>query len=131
MTDEHIPGQMSIYDFLCQEELNPIREVAKKAHPYWADSKKKIIEVLEQDPSDINLVWHTVKEEYCPNGYCGHYGAGRGPNTLEGWTMTPRHITAIYHDKNGTEVERAYSWADFSREIFDLWCQGVYEGGEQ
>ena len=115
-------GQMTIFDLLYPERINPIREVARRTSPYWTTSRNKLIDQLNKDP-DINTWSKAVKDEYCPYGYAGGYGYGGDPNTLEGWTMRTNHIVTEYYDEEGKRQERAYSWADFAREIADMiWC---------
>ncbi len=41
--------QMTIFDILCPDRINPVREVAKKAGPYWTTSRQKLIKFCQTD----------------------------------------------------------------------------------
>ena len=56
-------GQMSIYDFLYPERINPIREVARESGPMWTHSRKKLIDFANTDP-DIKTFAKAVKYHY-------------------------------------------------------------------
>lgn len=112
-------GQMSIYDLLYPQRINPIREVAKHSSPYWKDSKRKIIAFLDSDP-DIKPLAALIKQEYSPYGFAGHYGGDDSPNSMLGWTLKTNHIETEYYDMDGSRKTRNYSWEDFARKIADL-----------
>lgn len=118
-------GQMSIYDLLYPDRINPIAEVAKKASPNWTTSSRKLIDLCNTDP-DIKLFAKAVKNEYCPNVFAGHYGGDPSPNNLQGWEMRNNIIIAWYYDTEGKRQERKYSWEDFAREIANLIWSGQY-----
>ena len=112
-------GQMRLFDWLYPDQLNPLREVAKNAGPYWTTSRQKLIDLCNTDP-DIDIFAKAVKEEYCPYGLSGHYGGDGKPNTMEGWDMTSGKIMTYFWDAEGLRKERRYSWKDFAIEISDL-----------
>ena len=118
--------QINIYDLLYPDRINPIREVARQAGPYWTTSERKLIDLCDTDP-DIRTFTKAVKNEYCPNEFAGHYGGDHSPNTLQGYEMRRDTITAWFYDPDGKRQERKYSWEDFAREIADLIWSGEYK----
>ena len=116
-------GQMSIFDFF--EHFNPLREVAKIASPYWTSSCQTLMNLCNTDP-DISIWTKTVKHEYCPYGLSGHYCDLNKPNTLKRYDMMTNLITVEYYDSRGDKQERAFSWADFAREIADMIWRGEW-----
>ena len=118
-------GQMTIYDLLYPERINPIREVAKRSRPYWTTSRLELIDLCNTDP-DIKTFAAAVKHEYSPYGFAGHFGGSGEPNTIEGWDMLTNIVKIYFYDAEGKRTERAYSWEDFAREIADLIWSGEY-----
>lgn len=121
-------SQMTIFDIIYPEKLNPIREVAKRSGAYWKSSREKLIEYCNKDP-DIRDWAKAVRHEYCPYDCSGHYGGDGTPNTLQSWDMRPDLIKVIYYDETGQTQTRMYSWEDFAREIADLIWSHEYTGG--
>lgn len=119
-------GQMSIFDILYPDRINPIREMAEHSGPMWTHSRKKLIALAHTDP-DIKTFAKAVKHHYCPYGFGGHYGGNGKPNTMKSWEMRNNNIQTVYYDSEGKEQERIYSWEDFAREIWDLIMSGKYE----
>ena len=117
--------QITIFDVLYHDRLDPIKEVAKQAGPYWITSRQKLIDLCNTDPG-IDLFAKAVRHEYCPYGLSGRLGGSGEPNTMEGWDMTPRNIKTSFWDAAGERKERIYSWRDFAREVADLIWSGEY-----
>lgn len=110
-------GQMNIYDLLYPDRINPIREVAKMASPYWKNAGEKIRAFVDSDIKDLAKV---VRHQYCPYGAAGHYGMGKGANTLNGYDMRSDLIWVDWIDEENKKQRSAYSWEDFTREVVDL-----------
>lgn len=121
-------NQMNIFDLLYPDRINPIAEVAKIARPYWTDSKEKINRFQD---SDIKILAKVVRHQYCPYGAAGHYGMGKGQNTLQGYDMRSDLIYVEWYDESNELHRRAYSWEDFAREIADLIWSGQYNYAPQ
>lgn len=119
-------GQMTIFDFLYPERINPIREVAKHSRPMWTHSEGKLIAFANTDP-DIKTFAKAVKHHYYPYGFRGFYGGDGKPNTMKSWEMRNTNIKTVHYDSEGKEQERIYSWKDFAREIWDLIMSGEFE----
>ena len=119
-------GQMSIFDILYPERINPISEVAKHSGPMWVTSRQALIELCNTDP-DIKTFAQAVRHHYCPYGAVGHWGGDGKPNTMRGCDMRTDSIKTEYYDAEGKYQERMYSWEDFAREIMDLIWSGEYE----
>lgn len=119
-------GQMSIFDLLYPDRIDPIVEVAKRAVPNWTTSKQKLIELCNEDP-DIRDFAKAVKKEYCPHGVYGHYGGDpHNRNSLQGWDMRNDLIRTWFYDTKGKLQEQVYTWEDFAREIADMIWSGQY-----
>lgn len=110
-------GQMTIFDLLYPDRINPIAEVAKMARPYWKDSREKI---MRYQDIDIKAFAKVVRHQYCPYGCAGHYGGNHTPNSMQGYDMRSDVIKTWFYDSEGKQQERVYSWEDFAREIADL-----------
>lgn len=123
-------GQMSIYDLLCPDRINPLRECAKMASPQWVQSRGDLIRLANEDP-DIERWAKAVRHEYCPYGLNGHYNMSKKPNTLTAYDMRSDDITITYNDSEGNKHEITRSWQDFAREITDLIWSGEYREEEQ
>lgn len=119
-------AQITIFDLIYPDKINPIREVAKQASPYWTTSKKKIIDLCDDDP-DIKAFAKAVRHEYCPYGCAGHYSRNNVPNRMQNYDMRADLINVCYTDEQGNYQKRSYSWEDFAREIADLIWSGQYE----
>lgn len=122
-------GQMSIYDLLYPDRINPLRECAKRASPQWVQSRGDLIRLAKED-SDVERWTRHVRHEYCPYGLNGHYDANTKPNTLTKWDMRTEDITIAYNDPEGNRREIIRSWQDFAREIMDLIWSGEYREEE-
>lgn len=126
---KQIAGQMSIFDMMFPEKVNPLLEVAKRASPYWSTSRQKIIDAVKHD-NDINTLMRIVRNEYCPYEAAGGYGRSRNRrNELEGWDFSRGKVKTYHYDHNGKYTELRWSWADFTREIVDLIYSGEYGKG--
>lgn len=117
--------QMTIFDVLYPERINPVREVAKQASPYWETSKQKLINLCNSDP-DIKPFAKAVRNEYCPYGCAGHYSRENVPNRMQNYDMRSDLIWIEYTDERGEWHKNAYSWEDFAREIADMIWSGEY-----
>lgn len=118
--------QMTIFDFLTDEQ-DAITNAVKHMTPYWVDSRKRIIEHYSKTGK---LPVGVVKDEYCPNGFAGHYGGDfgkKGVFTLVGWDMKP---TKIIFEYDPYMVEQM-TWAELADIICQLIRRGEYnkEGG--
>lgn len=118
-------GQITIFDWLEPDRIDPIREVAKHAGPYWTDSRKKLIAQFREG-MDVKTFARAVKQEYSPYGCNGHYGGNDEPNTMLGWDLQTSRIKTIYIDSMGERQERAYSWEDFARVVGEMIQSGEY-----
>ena len=121
--------QLHLFDFLYPEILNPLREVAKRARPYWVSSRSDLIKLRRQSPNMIDWTM-AVKHEYCPYGGAGHYGSGAGANTLEGWVMSYHGVKVMWIDENGRHDQRTYAWSHFANQVKHLIDAGEYEEDE-
>ena len=119
-------GQLSIFDMLYPDAINPLQEVAKRANPMWTTSRKKLIDLAETDP-DIDIWTKAVRREYCPYGLAGHYSPSRERNKLIGFEMRTNDITVEYVDSEGHDCKIIRSWQDFAREVMDLIWRGEYK----
>jgi hypothetical protein len=99
--------------------LNPIKEAARMARPYWTVSRQVLIKLYAGKPSRTEWI-KAVHNEYCPYGYAGHYGANGQPDAVTGWTLTSEKVTVEWLDTNKKHQTEVYSWGDFSEEIADL-----------
>ena len=123
-------NQMTIYDLM--GEIDPLREVAKKANVHWQDSRETIRDwyrKLVQDEQFAQKFSLVVKHQYIPYGAHGHYGGGGKPNTICEYDMRNEGIKIGYYDLDGERKERHYSWIDFAKMIADLIEAGGYCGG--
>ena len=109
---KEIPGQLSLF---AEPELTAAQYVAVTASPYWKTSWEKIRAVQDED---IDVITQTVKDEFCPYEYAGHYGSdGR----YIGYTMKRRRIEVLFPN---SEVREKVTWEDFAREVIDLIWRG-------
>ena len=122
--------QMTIFDLLYPEQIDPLRECARLASPQWVQSRGDLIRLAKEDP-DIERWTRHVRHEYCPYGLNGHYGASDKPNTLTKWDMRTDDIIIAYNDPEGNKHEITRSWQDFAREVMDLIWSGEYREEEQ
>lgn len=119
-------GQLSIFDMLYPDAINPLREVAKRASPMWTTSRKELIDLAGTEP-DIKVWTEAVRHEYCPYGLAGHYSHSGERNKLTGYEMRTNEITVEYVDCEGHECKIIRSWQDFAREVMDLIWRGEYK----
>lgn len=117
--------QITIYDILYPERIDPVKEVAKMADPYWTASRQKLIDLCNTDP-DIEDFAAAVKHEYSPYGFAGHYGGDDKPNTIRGYNLLSGNIRILYFDNAGELMKAACSWKDFARKIADMIRAGEY-----
>ena len=113
-------GQMTIFDFL-SDPGDPIRNAIKHMRPYWTSSKEAIVEAYKGNKAFLN----TVKHEYCPYGYSGHFGGDfgkRGVFTLTGWEIRNGRIKFIY---SPYRIE-AITWTEFANYIAELIRTGEF-----
>lgn len=123
-------GQMDLFDWLYPDRINPIREVAKIAGPYWTTSRKKLIDLYNTDP-DIGVLAAAVREEYCPYEAAGHYGLGGDKNSLQSYDMRRGWIHVRWKDETGKRQIKMFRWEDFAREIADMIMSGEYAAGRE
>lgn len=119
-------GQLSIFDMLYPDAINPLQEVARHASPMWTTSRKELIDLAGTEP-DIKVWTEAVRHEYCPYGLAGHYSHSGERNKLTGYEMRTNEITVEYVDCEGHECKIIRSWKDFAREIMDLIWRGEYK----
>lgn len=119
-------GQMTVFDWLEPDRIDPIREVAKHGSVYWTDSRKKIIDLCRERP-DVKTFARALRREYSPYGCNGHYGGDHAPNTMVGWNMAASLIKTEYIDSMGERQERVYSWEDFARVVDEMIQSGEYK----
>lgn len=120
--------QLNLFD-QTEKRFDPLRETATRARPYWTTSAKTLVDLCGEDP-DIERWTKAVKNEYCPNGFAGHLGAGNGPGTLIGWELRTKNVMIKYFDKYGTAQTMVATWQDFAREIADLIWSGEFQEGK-
>lgn len=117
--------QMSIFDMLYPEKINPIRELIRTTDPYWAYSKRFLIEKsYERSIRDFarSARWH-----YCAYRIRGHYEEDQKPNAIQSWDMREFTIKIVYNDAGNTRHEMIISWEDFARELADMIRSGEYK----
>jgi len=88
-------GQMTIFEWLEPDRIDPIMEVAKHDGLYWTTSRQTLIDLYAKRPG-IKDFARAVREEYCPYGFAGHYGGNDEPNTMLGWDMYRNKIKTKY-----------------------------------
>lgn len=113
-------GQMTIFDFLSDPD-DPIRNAIKHMRPYWTSSKEAIVKAYKDNKAFLK----TVKNEYCPYGYCGHFGGDfgkKGVFTLTGWEIRNGRIKFIY---DPYRIE-GMTWTEFANCIADLIRTGEF-----
>lgn len=113
-------GQMTIWDMMPAEEevaLDPLREVALMASPYWTTSWEDLTEMLAEEPTSTEWV-QAVKKEFCPYGFAGHYGAD-GP--VPEYTMKNGYIE-LATTLDGKR--RCYKWSEFAERVRELIQEG-------
>ena len=119
--------QMTIYDILCPEKINPIRALAETVNPHYTQSKTWILSAYRKNPG-MESFSRAVRKQYCPWGYAGHFGhAAEGTNELDGWEMRNDVIKVWYFDEEGKKQERWYTWQDFADEIQNMIINGEYK----
>lgn len=127
-------GQMSIFDVLYPNRIDPLTETAKRAGVYWTHSEdmiRKYQKALVTGRISIKEFARAVRHHYCPYGFAGFYGGDDNPNTMRAWEMRPKNIKTIHIDSDGKKQERIYSWEDFAREIDLLIDTGKYGRGHE
>lgn len=120
--------QLNLFDQI-DAKFDPLHEMATRARLYWTTSAKTLVDLCNEDP-DIERWTKAVKNEYCPYGYVGHFGADNGPGTLIGWELRTKNVTIKYIDKYGTVQNMVATWKDFAREIADLIWSGEFQEEE-
>lgn len=118
-------GQMTIYDLMPERTFDPLREVARRATPYWTTSWRDLAAILKT--CNCQNEWAAaVKHEFSPYGHAGHYGcSGR----LIGWNLNTDLIEITFRSENIKDlrpVVRKYSWSDFAEEIAKRIMEGDY-----
>lgn len=123
--------QMTIFDVLYPDKINPLRELIRSIEPYWVYSKRRLIEMYNEDPDlrDARGFAKAARQQYCTYGVRGHYQFDKEPNTLQSWDMKKDTINISYNDSQGQKHERIYSWEDFARELADMIRTGEYKEG--
>ena len=118
-------GQMTIFDLLYPDRIDPIREVAKYSKPMGMRSRQLLIDIYNKGV-DVKLFAKAVRHEYCPYGAYGHASPTKEPNTMSGFDMRSSIIRVEYNDEKAQRQERWYSWEDFARAIGDMISRGEY-----
>ena len=124
-----MPEQMTIFDMLYPEKINPIRELIRATDPYWTYSKRFLIEKCyegldERSPREFA---RSAQLHYCTYGIRGHYEEDQKPNTIQSWDMKEFTIKIVYNDAANTRHEMIISWEDFARELADMIRSGEYK----
>ncbi len=121
--------QMTIFDVLYPGKIAPIRELIRSTEPTWVYSRKRLIEMYNEDPDtrDLRGFAQACRQQYCTYGERGHYQDDKEPNTLQSWYMKKDTINISYNDSQGQRHERIYSWEDFARELADMIRAGEYK----
>ena len=124
--------QMSIFDMLYPDPIDPLRELIRSTEPYWVYSRKRLIEIYRENPDtmDLRRLAQACRQQYCTYGERGHYKDDKEPNALQSWDMKKDTINISYNDSQGKKHERIYSWEDFARELVDMIWTGEYTEGE-
>ena len=115
-----IEGQMSIFDFIERPD-DPIRNAIRHMRPYWTNSRQTIIDAYRSGKNFIK----TVKHEFCPYGFSGHYGGDfgkRGVFTLIGWTLETNKVIFEYDPR----MVETMTWKEFADHIADLIRKGEF-----
>lgn len=115
--------QMTIFDFIAPPD-DPIMNAIKHMRPYWTSSRQTIVEAYKTGKRFVE----TVKHEYSPYGYSGHYGGDfgkKGVFTLIGWTMKTNKIIFEY-EPNMIET---MAWDKFAEHIAELIRKGEFLDG--
>ena len=110
------------------ERIDPLKEVARTADPYWAGSRRKLIDLVNTDP-DISTLAAAVRHEYAPYGAAGSCGLGGPENSLQAYDMRAGWIHVRWTDETGRKQIKMFKWEDFAREIADLIRSGEYKAG--
>ena len=110
-------------NFFESTTFDPIKEVARRAQPYWTDSREKIIAEVKSSPSYFTA---SVREEFCPYGYSGHVGHIDDCPGVEEWEMKPNNINVVYLDAEGHRHREEYKWKDFARAVAELIDEGLF-----
>lgn len=112
--------QMSLFEIT---DYDPVRGVAFMSTPYWTTSREKIAKAVDEE---IKSFTKTVKEEYCPYGFVGHYGAANECPAVEEYEMKAAGINITYLDAEGYRQVTKCKWRDFARAIAELIAEGIY-----
>jgi len=110
-------GQMTIWDLMPVKKVDPLREVALMASPYWTTSWDDLAATLMTEPNSAEWT-KAVKKEFCPYGFAGHYGAD-GP--VPEYTMRNGYIE-LATTLDGER--RRYKWTDFAERVRELIQEG-------
>lgn len=119
-------GQMTIWDLMPAEEevaLDPLRQVALMASPYWTTSWEDLTATLMTEPT-ITEWTKAVKKEFCPYGFAGHYGAD-GP--VPEYTMKNGYIE-LATTLDGERRRYSYKWSEFAERVRELIQEGGRDG---
>lgn len=124
-----MPEQMTIFDMLYPDKINPVRELIRTTDPYRIDSRRCLVESCyegldERSPREFA---EKARFHYCMYGTRGHYREDKEPNALQSWDMKKDTIEISYNDSQGQKHERVYSWEDFARELADMIRNGEYK----
>lgn len=112
--------QMSLFE---NTSFDPIKHVARKASPYWTDSREKIIAEVKSSPLHFTEI---VRGEYCPYGYSGHAALLDDCPGVEEWELKPNIIKVVYLDAEGYRHRQEYKWKDFARAVAELIDEGLF-----
>lgn len=124
-----MPEQMTIFDMLYPEKINPVRELIRTTDPYWAYSKRFLIEKCYEglDERSIRDFARSARWHYCAYGIRGNYREDKEPNALQSWDMRESTIKIAYNDAGNERHEMIISWEDFARELADMIRSGKYK----
>lgn len=112
--------QLSFFEIT---DFDPVRGVAIMSTPYWTTSRETIIKAVGEN---ISKFTKTVKEEYSPYGFAGHFGTADECPAVEEYEMKAAGINITYLDAEGYRQVTKCKWRDFARAIAELIAEGKY-----
>lgn len=116
--------QISLFE--APTQYDPLAELVTVAGAYWTTSRKRIREAIRQN-TDTETLAEIVRDEYCPYGFAGHYGAERQLPGLCEWEFWAQRITYKYLDADGNQQSGKCNWKQFADAIRrHIWNGGRY-----
>lgn len=115
--------QLTIYDFICPKQFDPLMALVKRASVYWTSSRQKIIDSLD---ADINAFTAIVKDQYCPYGYAGGYIHDGIPNKIDEFTFRDDRIDIEWTDESGIYRKGKFTYKAFAKAVKNTILRGDY-----